>query len=222
MRARAARLIPRIRAQRLTYLSEAKLWALAEACIRAETGALPGRFIEAGCALGGSAVLMAGLKDVRRELHVYDVFGMIPPPSDRDGEDVVSRYQAIAGGKAKGIGGDRYYGYLDDLYERVAASLESFGLPPAQNNISLVKGMVQDTLHVDAPVSLAHIDVDWYEPVITCLQRITPYLCDGGTIILDDYHDWSGCLRATDDYFRTRKEGFLFDDSHGSMVVTRH
>ena len=66
--------------------------------------------------------------------------------------------------------------------------------------MSLIKGLVQDTMRIDQPVAFAHVDVDWYEPVLTCLQRVFPKLVEGGSIILDDYHDWGGCRKATDEY----------------------
>jgi hypothetical protein len=46
--------------------------------------------------------------------------------------------------------------------------------PCESNNVWLIQGMAQDTLTLDEPVSLAHIDVDWYEPVWTCLTRLEP------------------------------------------------
>jgi hypothetical protein len=48
--------------------------------------------------------------------------------------------------------------------------------PCESNNVWLIQGMAQDTLTLDEPVSLAHIDVDWYEPVWTCLTRLEPRL----------------------------------------------
>ena len=50
---------------------------------------------------------------------IYDVFGMIPRPSEKDGYDVHERYQIILKGDSQGIDGDTYYGYLPDIYNRV-------------------------------------------------------------------------------------------------------
>jgi Macrocin-O-methyltransferase (TylF) len=94
--------------------------------------------------------------------------------------------------------------------------------PCESNNVWLIQGMVQDTLTLDEPVSLAHIDVDWHELVWTCLTRLEPRLSAGGSLVVDDYHAWSGCRRAVDDYFQGRKrEGYRFDDRSGPLVVTR-
>jgi len=214
-------LLRRIRAQNLTYLSEEKLATLAASCRDAEENGLDGAVLEAGCALGGSAILLASIKSPQRPLAVYDVFGMIPAPSQEDSQDVHDRYRTIVEGKSAGLGGDVYYGYQENLYDVVAANLEQFGINREEQAVSLVKGLVQDTLRPDGPIALAHIDVDWYEPVLVCLQRIFPRLVPGGSIVIDDYHDWGGCRKATDEYLREVVGQFRLDDSAGSLKVTR-
>ena len=214
-------LIARIRGERLTYLSEIKLASLAHACRAIEEQQLDGICIEAGCALGGSSILLSSLKRASRPMFVYDVFGMIPPPTDEDTPDVHARYRKIAEGKSKGIAGDKYYGYEDDLLEIVQGNFRRFGVDREACSVSLVKGLLQDTMHIDQPVALAHVDVDWYEPVLTCLERIFPRLVVGGCIVLDDYHDWGGCRKAADQYLEGVAGQVELDDSAGSMKITR-
>ena len=88
-------------------------------------------------------------------------------------------------------------------------------------NVELIKGLVQDTMHLDQPVALAHIDVDWYEPVKVCLERITPNLAVGGSIILDDYKYWGGCKLATDEFLDKNTNIFELDSSMDSVKLTR-
>lgn len=214
-------LIARIRAGNLTYLSKDKLAKLASACHAVEEKKVPGLFIEAGCALGGSAILLASVKSAERPLRVYDVFGMIPSPTSEDTEDVHQRYRMIVEGKSQGIGNDTYYGYEDNLYARVQDNFTSFGIDCERESVSLIKGLLQQTMDIREPVALAHIDVDWYEPVKTCMERIFPRLAVGGHLILDDYHDWGGCRKAVDEYLRTVVGMFRLDDSAGSLTVTR-
>src|SRR5438105_1980356 len=114
--------IERVRAARLTYLAHDALVDLATRALELRSHAPEAAVIEAGCALGGSAVVLAAAKEVTRPLYVFDVFGMIPPPSERDGTDVRKRYRTIVRGKSEGLGGDTYYGYQDNLLERVRAS----------------------------------------------------------------------------------------------------
>jgi predicted O-methyltransferase YrrM len=214
-------LVSRIRACKLTYLSDRKFASLANTCSAIEQERLPGAFIEAGCALGGSAILIASLKNSERPFFIYDVFGMIPPPTKEDTQDVHDRYRTIVEGKSVGIDGDKYYGYQENLYDVVQANLRRFGIDPERQSVSLIKGLVQDTMHIDQPVAFAHVDVDWYEPVLTCLERIFPRLVEGGSIILDDYNDWGGCRKATDEYLRGVSGQFALDDTAGSMKITR-
>jgi asparagine synthase (glutamine-hydrolysing) len=76
-------------------------------------------------------------------------------------------------------------------------------------------------MKITQPVAFAHIDVDWYEPVMFCLQHIAPNLVVGGRIIFDDYHCWGGCRKAVDEYLRTVVGQFELDDSTGAMKMTR-
>ena len=131
---------------------------------------------------------------------VYDVFGMIPPPSDRDGTDVVARYEEIKTGRSKGIHNDPYYGYDTGLLAHVEANFRRFGIDLATSHVQLIQGLFEETIHPSGPVALAHIDGDWYESVAVCLRRIWPALIPGGVIVIDDYDDWSGCRRAVDDF----------------------
>ncbi len=214
-------LISRIRARNLTYLSDVKLASIATTCRALELANSPGDFIEAGCALGGSAILISALKRTERQFLVYDVFQMIPPPTAADPAETHRRYQTIVEGNSPGLGSDTYYGYQDNLYEIVQSNLRQFGVDPASQNIRLIKGLLEDTMKLDQPVAFAHVDVDWYSPVKASLERIFPRLILGGAIILDDYHDWGGCRKATDEFLRQLGAQVAIDDSAGSMKITR-
>jgi predicted O-methyltransferase YrrM len=200
------RTIARARAEHLTYLKPERLRELARAVREIEENGVPGLVIEAGTARGGSAIVLAAAKARERPMKVYDVFGMIPPPGEHDGADVHERYAKIAAGDAKGVGGDTYYGYRDDLYDEVTESFSRLGVPLGPNNVELVRGLFEDTIELDGPVAFAHLDGDWYESTMTCLTRIAPLLSPGGRIVLDDYDKWSGCRAAVDEYFTGRDE----------------
>jgi len=202
--------IARARDEHLTYLKEDGLRELASIVLDLETAGLPGLIVEGGTARGGSAIVMASAKAPERRMKVYDVFGMIPPPSEHDGPDVHQRYEKIAGGLATGVGGDTYYGYRDDLYQEVKDSFGRLGFPAAEHNVELVRGLFEDSMNLDEPVAFAHLDADWYEATMTCLTRIAPLLVPGGRIVLDDYYTWSGCRAAVDEYFADR-DGFRLE-----------
>jgi hypothetical protein len=207
--------IARARKEHLTYLKPDNLRDLAAGVLDVEKRGLDGLVIEAGTARGGSAIVMAAAKAPERPMKVYDVFGMIPAPSERDGTDVHERYAKITAGEAKGPGGETYYGYRDDLYAEVTESFTRLGVPAAERNVELVQGLFEDTIQLDGPVAFAHLDGDWYESTLTCLERIAPQLVPGGRIVLDDYYHWSGCRTAVDDYFKDR-DGFRLQ--HGARL----
>ena len=207
--------IARARKEHLTYLKPDNLRELAARVLDVEKQGLDGLVIEAGTARGGSAIVMAAAKAPERPMKVYDVFGMIPPPSEHDGADVHERYEKISGGEARGPGGETYYGYRDDLLGEVTASFARHGVPVGERNVELIQGLFQDTIELDEPVALAHLDGDWYESTMTCLERIAPLLVPGGRIVLDDYYAWSGCRTAVDEYFADRT-GYRLE--HGTKL----
>ena len=206
--------IAAVRREHLTYLKQESLRELAAMVI----DAVPGLVVEAGTALGGSAIVMAAAKDRERPMKVYDVFGTIPPPGEHDGPDVHRRYATIAAGDARGVGGETYYGYREDLYREVADSFGRHGVPADAHNVELIQGLFEDTIELDEPVALAHLDGDWYESTMTCLTRLAPLLPRGGRIVLDDYDTWSGCRAAVDEYF-TGRDGYRFEHRTRLHVV---
>ncbi|GAB2469423.1 hypothetical protein GCM10027265_18190 [Jatrophihabitans fulvus] len=210
-----------VRVRKLTYLSDRALADIGEAVFRLERDRAEGILIEAGTALGGSAIVMAAAKEPGRPLFLHDMFGMIPPPGEHDGADVHERYEKIRSGQSKGLGGETYYGYRDDLRGEVEKSLTECGFPPAANAVELVQGLFQDTIGGDDPVALAHLDGDWYESTMVCLERIAPRVVKGGRLVIDDYAAWSGCRTAVDEYL-ARPEGKRFTPvQHGRLHLVR-
>lgn len=189
--------------ERLTYLAPTGLLTLERSAQQARRERVPGDFLEAGVALGGSAVVLAAAMDGNRRFHGFDVFGMIPPPSDEDPPEVHERYRTISEGRSAGIRGDAYYGYIDDLYDRVVATFERYGQPVDGERVSLHPGLFEDTLHPQRPVALAHVDCDWHDPVKLCLERIWPALSPGGVMVFDDYNTYGGCATAVDAFLRS-------------------
>lgn len=183
-----------VRLRRLTYLDRG---ALADLHRAVRQLSVPGDVVEAGCALGGSSAVLANALPPGRHLHLYDTFGMIPPPSPADGADVHARYEAIVAGRSTGIRGGTYYGYQGDLRDRVRATVRRYA-PHA--DVTLHQGLYEDTFHPEAPVALAHLDCDWYDSVTVCLTRLWPRLVPGGRVIIDDYDAWSGARSAVDDF----------------------
>jgi len=193
-----------VKRRHLTYLSDRKFLSLRDAIRDVKRKGVPGDFVEFGIALGGSAVFLARECDGRRFLG-YDVFGMIPPPGANDDAKSKARYEVIRSGQSTGLGGDVYYGYQDNLLNRVSNTFASFGVPVDNQKITLHPGLFEDTVKFvpGESIALAHLDCDWYEPVKVCLERTCAVLSPGGFMILDDYNDYDGCRKAADEFLAT-------------------
>lgn len=220
-RARLSGTARAVRDARLTYLPAAKLRRLETCLARIEKDSVDGDWVEFGVALGGSSILIAARMGPRRRFAGYDLFGTIPPPSEQDGEEAHRRYRIIADGRAQGIGGDRYYGYESNLYERVKANFAAFGLTVDDRRIRLVKGMFEDTVSFNegAQIAFAHIDSDWHDPVALCLERSYPHLARGAIVVLDDYNDYQGCRQATHEFLERYDDIRLLDASYNAILA---
>ena len=209
-----------VRRDNLTYLSNRKIRAIERELARIETQRIPGDAIECGVAMGGSAILIASRLSGRRRFTGYDVFGMIPPPSERDDERSHKRYAEIAAGLSEGIGGKTYYGYENDLLAQVKQRFREFGLEPEGSSIRLVPGLFEETLTFTPGEALAfvHIDCDWHDPVAYCLETCYGPLQPGGVIVLDDYNDYGGCRVATDRFLAQHPDMRMVDSSSNAVL----
>ena len=218
---RRSRLAQRIRKAGLSFLSMRKFRRLSQAISIAQRARSKGIFLEAGVALGGTAIFISAAKPVPTKLQLFDVFGIIPPPGKNDANDSHDRYAEIASGQAEGIADETYYGYRQNLVEEVAGNLEQFGFSLAANNIELVRGEFERTMMFSEPIQFAHIDADWYDSVRVCIERIWPQLIAGGVIVFDDYHSYEGCKKAVDEFLDDKGDTIkvLFRDS--SLAVLR-
>lgn len=209
-RSRTETLIERVTSERLSYLGKTALIELANAVKAVDSAKVEGAIVEAGCALGGSSIVISRTKKEDRDFYVYDVFGTITSPGKQDPEVAHQRYKEIVEGKSEGIGGDVYYGYQNSLLDNVKQKFRDFGVEPEKNNVTFVQGLYEQTMQIDFPVALAHIDCDWYDSVMVCLKQIVPNMVSGALLILDDYYYWPGCKKAVDEYFYDKKEQFEF------------
>ncbi len=216
------RIVSAVRDRRCTYLSQARLESLIEQATRVKARGVSGNFAEFGIGLGGSGICITAQLDGARQYWGFDVFGMIPPPSDSDGDAARKRYEVIASGQSKGIGDDQYYGYVPDLYDKVAGSFAEFGLPVDGRTINLVPGLFGETLphHLDFPVAFAHVDCDWYDHVQFCLNALKDRVPRYGVIVVDDYNDWPGCRQAVDE-FLAENGNMVLEIAHTHAVILK-
>jgi O-methyltransferase len=202
-------LIRRVRRDRLTLVPLDRLLRLnraADAALRGERGDV----LEFGVALGGSSILLA-TKARKRGLRFagFDVFETHPPPTSTfDDEKARARFDVIASGRAEGIDGDVYYGYVPDLLQTVTRSFERYGIPVDGRDVMLVKGLFEDTWPSfrSDKVAFAHVDCGWHDPVLYVLESLAPLMTKTGVIVVNAYHDFAGCRDAVEQFLAAHKE----------------
>ena len=203
-------LVRRIIRKKLTYLDLKALLNIDSTIRYVEDNLIEGKFVEAGCALGGSSILITKAKNSKRVFEIFDTFAGMPSPTKIDGNKVAKRFEEISSGLSQGIGSNVYYGYEKDLLKTVRQNFDIFGISPEAESVFFLKGKFKDIMTINTPIAFAHIDCDWYESTRDAIQNIWPNISPGGIVIVDDYHYYQGCkiaidefLSNVDDYVRT-------------------
>ena len=184
----------------MTFFSRQKLRE--RALLLESISQVHGAVVEAGVALGGTAIFVTALgQQGRRPVHLYDVFGLIPPPNHaKDTYDAKERYQIIAAGKSRGFGNQTYYGYQKDLLSQVQRNFKTCQVPTTCVNFH--KGLVENTMmNINFDIAYLHCDTDFYSAVYHCLVDASPHVVVGGAIVVDDYYAYGSARNAVTDFF---------------------
>ena len=149
------------------------------------------------------------------------MFGLIPAPSEKDEADAHERYQTIVSGQSSGLKGGKYYGYESDLRTKVADNFTAFGVPTGET-AQLIAGDFRETFRAPPrPIDLMHIDCDWHESVVFCLDVAKEHLREGGYVLVDDYNDYKGCKAAVDTFLAGNKHSFSMVASSPQAILRR-
>src|SRR4051812_8253752 len=145
-----------LRNNALTYCGRpGKLEVVHEAVKRVEAAQVPGIMVEAGVAMGGSAIVIAKTKAAQRELRLYDVFEMLPPPAANDDAKSHEVYQKFLAGNVSAAVDRNYVSHATDLLAFTRENMKRTGVDPGALNVTFVKGLYEDTLKVDEPIAFA-------------------------------------------------------------------
>jgi len=172
------------RAQRALHLSNYFIYSLP----------LPGAAIECGVARGFSSMLLntiAGFyPDYKsKDFYMLDSFEGLSEITDNDlvvaddANEVLSSYKQ---------------GDMSWSIEKIKTTFAEFP------QVKLVKGWIPDAFEQlpEQQWSFVHIDVDLYDPTLTCLEYFYNRMVTGGVIINDDYAspDFPGGGKAWDEF----------------------
>jgi O-methyltransferase len=182
---------------------------------------VPGEVLEFGVAGGGSAVFLARRARPARRFMGFDLFGQIPPPGPQDPPEAHARHAQITTGRSQGLNGKPYYGYVEDLQGQVSRVLHQHDTPVDGDRVALVPGLFEHTVPGLLPdqIALAHIDCDWFDPVLRCLHGVAPRMQRGAAVVLDDYSDWEGCRRAADQFLAANKSFRLVQPRPNAVLL---
>lgn len=201
------------RCQDYTLTPFKAMYATYKAASYVAKAGIVGDFVECGVWKGGSSMIAAlafmEFDSINRKLYLYDTYEGMPNIGSRDENIETSPFQ-FAMNLTTGLRGG-HAGVFYASLEEVRKNMQSTGYP--DENVLLVKGMVEETIPSVAPgqISLLHLDSDLYQSTYHELTHLYPRLTTGGVLIIDDYDTWKGSRKATDEYF----------EEHGiSMLLT--
>jgi O-methyltransferase len=199
--------------KKYTLLGVAKFYNIYRSIEYIARNDIDGDIVECGVFLGGSLAAAAefanhfGIKG--RTLWAFDSFEGFP---DTGIEEI-----NIHGGLTK---------FGQHAHFRATAE-ETFAMADAgTNRFEIAEGFVEDTLpgaDIDG-ISLLRLDTDYYASTKLELEILYPRLSHGGVLIVDDYGEFEGARRATDEYMRSLKAPCLLhrvDHSARSGVKQR-
>jgi hypothetical protein len=192
-----------------TMTAADKLFALIQAVRYVTRYEIPGDIVECGVWRGGSmhaaARTLIDLGDTTRDIHLFDTFEGMPPPTDKDlRHDGASAAELLA--TRPRTAGVWAVATLDDVREGFTT------VPYPEERVHFVKGLVEETVPAQAPeqISILRLDTDWYESTRHELEQLYPRLTPGGVLMIDDYGYWKGSRQAVDEFLDETGERLLF------------
>lgn len=183
-----------------TMTSYERIFALIVAVRYVVRHAIAGEVVECGVWRGGSmqavarTLLELGATD--RELHLFDTFEGMPPPTEADRRirGGPTAQELLASQPPSGLV------WAIASLEDVRAGMERVGYPAQR--VHYHPGRVEQTIPGEAPgrIALLRLDTDWYESTRHELEHLYERLTPGGVLIIDDYDYWEGSRRAVDEF----------------------
>ena len=177
-----------------TILDQPRLDNLYKVALYLEEEGIEGSFVECGTMNGGSAGLMASVGK-NRQVWLLDSWDGLPEPTKYD----------IKQNGEKGYRG-RVKGSKEKVEELFFDKLQS-----SRDKVHLIEGWFEDTIpsciNDMGKIAFLHLDCDYYESVKLCLDSLYDNVVKNGIIVIDDYIDWQGCKKATDEFIKKVSAG---------------
>jgi hypothetical protein len=207
--------------------SEARLQNLEDWLAYLAHERIHGDFVECGVWRGGcSAVILHALisNKAKASFWLFDTFEGMPQPTKNDvdfaGNAAYEKWASLRNTETEFS--DWCAATLSTVKQTLAAVSCDY-----QNHCRFVVGKVEETLlqpkNIPESICLLRLDTDWYESTRAELEILFPRVSVGGVIIIDDYTDWQGARKATDEFLLNNL--FKYPCKHqivdGSLVLVR-
>jgi hypothetical protein len=182
-----------------TMTSNEKLFALVVAVRYVVDHGIPGDVVECGVWRGGSmqaiARVLAAHGATDRELHLFDTFEGMPPPTEEDIQRGGPTAEELLRTKPR----TAWVWAIADL-DDVRAGMEQVDYPAER--VHYHPGLVEETIPGAAPeqIALLRLDTDWYSSTKHELEHLYDRVPSGGVVIIDDYDYWEGSRKAVDEF----------------------
>ena len=204
-----------------TQTSPERINAVCESVRYLTSNGIEGDIVECGVWRGGSmmaaAKMLKELNSSDRRLYLFDTFEGMPPATSEDVDLHGVAGERLIQESIDATGENWNFASLGEVTENL------YGTSYPKENITFVKGMIEDTLVANAPakIALLRLDTDWYESTKHELEVLMPRMAKGGIVIIDDYGHFQGARKAVDEYIATYKPRIFLSriDYTGRMFV---
>lgn len=174
---------------------------------------VPGDFVEIGVHRGGSAAMIADVvrRDPNRTLWLFDRWGDLPEPTEKDGHRQTEYARANIPEKLAKLADDMPLKETRHLLEDVLGF----------NGARYQQGWYDETFaeYAGDKIAFASIDCDYYESSVLALDFVARHASPGCRIVMDDYDTWPGARTATDEF--AAKHGIRVDPTGlGTALLT--
>lgn len=175
-----------------------------------------GDFMEIGVHRGGSAAVLAQVirKEESRDLHLFDRWGDLPEPTERDGHRQEEYKKEKIADKLAVLRDDPPFLATKEVVEEI------IGFPAAR--VHYHQGWYHETLaaYSGRKIAFASIDCDYYESVKLALAFAVEHASPGATFVVDDYGSWPGAKEAVDEWVSAhRSRATMRPSSLGTAIL---
>ncbi len=152
------------------------------------------------------------------KIYGFDTFEGIPKPTTEDitrnNESMLDRYNLL---KVDEKTSNWNYTKIDKVKDSYFQNTKK------NNNLILIKGKVEDTLiykqNIPDEISILKLDTCLYSGTKIELDILFPKVKKDGIIIIDNYFNFKGVKKATDEFFKEKKLDIKYSKLSSRVVI---